>query len=152
MNMKGLFTQNCAIRPLLRQFHRFLSFIASISWKEDEFKKNFFPERVVKLWNRLPRQVAATSNITGMFKKWAVALSAPVWLARWCLVKGWTQLWGFFPTLRILWSLVETQETLSLLYMLAESCCLACSKLLYLWFSSNNFMIPFSQEILWGRD
>lgn len=51
----------------------------------------------------LPRDVVELPSKEALRKWLHVALSAVVWLAWWCLVKAWTQLWESVPALMISW-------------------------------------------------
>lgn len=52
--------------------------------------KMFFTESMVKLWNRLPRDVADLASLEVFIKQVDMALHTVAYLTRWCSAKTWT--------------------------------------------------------------
>lgn len=54
--------------------------------------KNFFTEKVVKHWSRVPREVVESMYLEVLKKVWMWVLRDMVWWWIWqCCVNGWTQ-------------------------------------------------------------
>jgi len=53
-------------------------------------RKNFFPERVVRPWTRLPRAVVESPSLEGFKKRVDVAVGDMVQQAWWGWGDGWT--------------------------------------------------------------
>jgi len=56
-----------------------------------DISKNFFTERVVRHWNKPPREAVDSPFLEGFKKHVDVALQDMVYYEWWCWVDGWTQ-------------------------------------------------------------
>ena len=54
-----------------------------------DIRKNVFAERVLRRWNRLPREVVVSPSLEMFRKRVDVALWDMVWYAWWCWDDGW---------------------------------------------------------------
>lgn len=56
-----------------------------------DIRRYFFTERMTGHWSGLPRDVQESPSMEVFKERLDVALSAIVWLTRWCSFIGWTQ-------------------------------------------------------------